>query len=260
MGASGTKRLFLALSALICIGCGSFASLDELNDDGVDDGVFDGGVAAHDGAPPPPTDADIVPADAAPDAGGIEADGGGGANGNVVLSHNISMNLTYNNTPLCFVATPAYHRENRYFRVFRLTDFDVQGPFNIEKLVFGVESAISIADQLIQVRVHRLTGLPKLANLEVLTSKIVGVANGTTKELVNVDLTPTVVPAGTTLVAEIYLPDGQATGSFLRIGANVDGQTAPGYIATSPCAVTEMTDLDTYSGPDIILTVEGTAL
>jgi hypothetical protein len=67
-------------------------------------------------------------------------------------------------------------------------------------------------------------------------------------------------PAGSTLVVEVDTPDMSDTGGGLFIGSNPDGQTAPSYIRSDSCEISEPTDLAAigFPGMHIVMNVTGT--
>jgi hypothetical protein len=187
-------------------------------------------------APGPPIDAPDLPIDApglpidAP-AQPIDAP----ITQTITLSQSSTTTITTLNSVGCvdmFGATA----ENSYYRVFRLTDFGVNTPFTATRFDFGLEQADSVfGTQSLQVRLYTLTSTFILTNLTLLKSQIVPVAN---QALVNVQVPLTgvgVAGAGATIVAEVFVPDGQAFGDILFLGSNAAPETGPSYIRAPDC-------------------------
>jgi len=158
-------------------------------------------------------------------------------------------------------------RENSYYRVFRLADFGIDRPFTPTRVTFGVEQATSLAgSQSAQVRLYTLTGALNTANLTNIAGNVVNIPDvdlGT----VNVPIAPApVVQPTATLVVEVFSPDGDPSeigfGNVFFIGTNRQTETAPGYLMSATCGVTQPTQyaaLGTeFASIRLLLTVTGT--
>jgi hypothetical protein len=206
-------------------------------DAGDDDPAPDAGVP--DAAPPPP--------DAA-------------APRQVVLSQNNSETVT-NGAVACVAGLLIqYMRENSYYRVFRLADHDVTGGLDVSRVDFSVFTASSgsfSGEQTIEVRLHTLAGsVLTTAALTELASADVTIEDGGERS-VSVPLTAA-VPAGATLVAEVFVPDALNTGNYLRIGANTAGERGPSYWRGPLCISGVQAIADATQAHEIVLTVTGT--
>ena len=144
--------------------------------------------------------------------------------------------------------------ENHFFRTFTLSDFGIDGDFDVSEVSFGVEQATA---QTLTVNLHTLDGALTFANL----TKI-GTANAaipaSTLTMISVPVTGE-VPAGSTLVVEIVSANQQATGGVFYIGSNGAGQTAPSYLSAPDCSLPEPATTDSIGWPDmhIVMNVSG---
>jgi hypothetical protein len=91
---------------------------------------------------------------------------------------------------------------------------------------------------------------------------LIGTANASIPDqsltIATVPVTGT-APAGSTLVVEIFTPNGQTAGHSFFVGSNPDGQTDPSFIAAADCGAPEPTDLAVlgFPGMHIVMNVTG---
>lgn len=147
--------------------------------------------------------------------------------------------------------------ENSYYRVFDLQAEGIMSAFHVTKVSVGVERAVGGGDgtQPMEVLLHTLNGgnlgtdnLSSLAN----SSADVPDGEGTQVEFpFDAD-----VPAGSQLTVEVHVPDGGNTGDSFLIGANNDGQTAPGYILAQECGDDQPADMAEIGFPDVDIIIE----
>jgi hypothetical protein len=156
----------------------------------------------------------------------------------VTLSHSNTQAIRLNAAVYCRKADilPPVQADNSYFRVFRLADFDVQGDFQIADVQIGVESADGAEDtQPAQVFLYTLPEGQALQrpNLELVTMDSYQIPD----QQVSIHTMPisAVIPAGATLVAEFFVPDGSLGGNRFFVGCNNDGQQDPSYIEAPSC-------------------------
>jgi hypothetical protein len=200
--------------------------------------------------------------DPAPDAGVPDAapPPDAAAPRQVVLSQNNSETVT-NGAVACVAGLLIqYMRANSYYRVFRLADHDVTGGLDVSRVDFSVFTASSgsfSGEQTIEVRLHTLAGsVLTTAALTELASADVTIEDGGERS-VSVPLTAA-VPAGATLVAEVFVPDALNTGNYLRIGANTAGERGPSYWRGPLCISGVQAIADATQAHEIVLTVTGT--
>jgi len=239
--------------ALVVTGCAS-AGRDEA---GVN-GRPDGGGMNKDGSTQPPIDAPPL-ADAPPGQQQITlsqtndmtpAGGKGVACGNSLLGT----------------------ADNSWYRVFKLSDYQINGAFNVQRVTFYSDYAYagSGTTQPATIKLGSYAGTLDADTL--MTGSITPIASvpitindNTGAPAAVATNVSAVVPAGSNLIVEIALPDGYATGNIFYIGVSAGGETKKGYIRATPsaCNVTTPTSLTSPTGlnkPDnsVLLTVTGT--
>jgi len=76
---------------------------------------------------------------------------------------------------------------------------------------------------------------------------------------VNVPLSAT-IPAGGTLIVEVFSPDLTGTGKYFYLGANSSGETKPGYLRAPSCSTPQprTTVALGFANANLVLTVTGT--
>ncbi len=186
----------------------------------------------------------------------------------VVLSQNTS--TTPNGTVLgCNQGNVT--RENSYYRVFTLADHGVTGPFVVQSVTFGVNTANAGGTmQPAQVKIGRYTGTPggaslTLADVMPINTAAVQIPDGSTSFTAPIAGT---LPAGAHLIVELAIPDGLAAQNVFFIGTNAAGESRPGYIRAPNCNViapSSMNVIGAQQSPpipktDLIMTVTGLKL
>jgi hypothetical protein len=183
----------------------------------------------------------------------------------VTLSQSSSQDIT----PLTSVAcieddvdgNPVRHRENSYYRVFRLEDIGIDGRVEVDQVSLGIESASDVSgSQLATVRIHQLAGNDfVLDRLTQVGSADVIVANMEAGVL-DVPIAAT-VEAGAKMVVEVYVADSvEGSTTKLFVGANAAGQSGPSYLRAPACDIVDPVDLADIGYPDvhIVLSASGT--
>lgn len=183
----------------------------------------------------------------------------------VTLSQSTSQEIT----PLTSVAcieedvdgNPVRHRENSYYRLFRLDELGIDGRVEVDQVSVGIESANDVAGtQVATLRIHQLADNDfLLAKLTEVGSAQLTVANMATGVL-DVPLGATVEP-GATMVVEIHVADSaEGSTTKLFVGTNAGGQSGPSYLRAPACDLTEPVDLAAIGHPNVhmVLSVSGT--
>ncbi|MFD6140903.1 carboxypeptidase regulatory-like domain-containing protein [Promicromonospora sp. NPDC060271] len=144
--------------------------------------------------------------------------------------------------------------ENHFFRTFTLSDFGIDGDFEVSEVSFGVEQATA---QTLTVKLHTLEGALTFANLTQIGTADVTIP-ASTLTMISVPVTGE-VPAGSTLVVEIVSANQQANGGVFYIGSNGAGQSAPSYLSAADCSLPEPATTDSIGWPDmhIVMNVSG---
>ncbi len=181
----------------------------------------------------------------------------------ITLSQSSSNAITALNTVACYNATLGYTDENSFYRVFRLADHGVNTAFTATRVDFAIEEATANAgSQTVQVRVHTLNGAFVRANLTTIAGQTVTVAN---QSLTTMSVTlspPGIAPAGSTIVLELFSPNGTTVGHAFFPGSNAAAETGPSYIRApgTGCAITEPATYASISNPQVhlVMSVTGT--
>jgi hypothetical protein len=181
-------------------------------------------------------------------------------NGTVTITHSATQNIVSGNSVSCNAG--GLHTNNSYIRAFDLGAFGITTDFEIVQVEVGVEQAIGATGSQ-PVTVNLYTWNPSdpftFANFNS-----IGTANfDLTDQSLTVQAIPVsgTAPAGSTLVVELFTPNGQATNNSFFVGSNPDGQTAPSFLAAADCGVPEPTDTAVigFPGMQIVMNVSGTA-
>ncbi|MFF4877526.1 carboxypeptidase regulatory-like domain-containing protein [Micromonospora sp. NPDC000668] len=168
----------------------------------------------------------------------------------ISITHSASQAIMTGNSASC--NNGATTRNNSYLRTFTLDDFGLNG-LDVSSVSFGVE--VNQGSQPLTVNLYTLEGDLRYANMTLIGSAdaTVPAGNGT---LVTVPVEGA-VPSGGTLVVEVSVP---ADGYFF-IGSNDAGQTAPSYIASVDCGISEPADTSSigFPGMHIVMNVTGSS-
>lgn len=243
------RRVSLLALATIA-GCAS-ATVNGGDDENVDAARIDAAPGAID-APPGTIDAPITPIDARViDAPAIQT---------ITLTQGPTT-ITATNSVSCNAG--GITAENSYYRAFRLADFGVNTAFTANRIDVGIESATAGigTSQTIQVKLYTVSGAFPAGVLTQIAGQIATVNNTTTGTVVPVTLSPTgMAPAGATIVAEVFIPDGAATNNSIFIGSNTAAETGPSYIRAPDCGSTQPATLASLGFPAVhmVITVTGT--
>ena len=143
----------------------------------------------------------------------------------VTITHSDS--LTVNQALNCL--TVPGQPDTSWYRVFHLPDFGIDGQFTVASVDIGVGNALAPSGQQpLTVNLYTLSGEFVLANLTPIGSNTVSVADGVIFSIITIPVVG-VAPPGSTLVVEIFFPDGTVTGNRFSIGANGLGETGLSY-------------------------------
>jgi hypothetical protein len=180
--------------------------------------------------------------------GGEEPDAGGGGGGPVTLTQSSSNAILDDHSIACYNSTWGYTTQNSFYRVFDLPAAGVTGPLAVETVSVGIETALSGdgGSQPMRIKLHTLSGAFTLANLTQLANVLQQVGD---QDLFILDVpVAATVPAGSTLVVEMFVPDGSSNFNTLFPGSNDSGQTGPTYVRATECGTNQPTDIATLSG------------
>jgi hypothetical protein len=168
------------------------------------------------------------------------------------ITHSASQEITELSSASC--GGLAGTTENHFFRTFTLSDFGIDGDFEVSEISFGVEKATA---QTLTVNLHTLDGALTFGNLTQIGTADVAIP-ASTLTMISVPVTGE-VPAGATLVVEVVSANQQANGGVFYIGSNGAGQSAPSYLSATDCSLPEPATTDSIGWPDmhIVMNVSG---
>jgi hypothetical protein len=120
-------------------------------------------------------------------------------------------------------------------------DHGISTAFTATRVDFAIEEANATAgSQTVQVRLHTLSGAFVRSNLTTLTDQTVTIPNQSLTSMAVTLSPPRVIPAGSTLVFEVFSPNGTVTGNTFYLGSNTATETGPSYISPATgCVITE---------------------
>ncbi len=245
------RRLAPVLALATIAGCAS--ATVNAGDDDVDAARIDappGTVDAPPGtvdAPPTPIDARVI------DAPTVQT---------ITLAQGATT-ITADNSLACTQTTTGYTSENSYYRAFRLADHGVTTAFTANRVDFAVENAVAGAggSQTVQVKLFTVAGAFPAGVLTQIAGQVVTVSNTTTGITIPVTMSPPgLAAAGSTIVAEVYVPDGRTVGNTFFIGSNTAAETGPSYIRAPDCGASNPVTFASTGNPGVhvVLTVTGT--
>ena len=154
------------------------------------------------------------------------------------------------------------HTDNSYWRAYDLAPLALVGPYTINRVRFGIETATaSGVTQPVNVRIYaQTTGTFPAGTRTLVRSQTFNIPNQAAT-IFSANLTsPVTVPANAVVILELNTPDGQVAGNSFFIGSNTAAETGPSYISAADCAITTPTDLAAVGFPNmnIILAADGT--
>jgi hypothetical protein len=158
----------------------------------------------------------------------------------------------------CFNPGTGFSLENRYLRVFPPSDIVLPGDTRrVAGIAFAIDSASSASgSQALTVRLHALEGPLTLDNLVLLGEASASVTDAPLQRYSGTFDAPIEVPADRVLVAELYIPDGDASGTAAFPGGNSEGETAPAYWVAPECGISEPVSLPEMAFDWVHLVIE----
>jgi subtilisin family serine protease len=178
--------------------------------------------------------------------------------GEITITHSASQAIVALNSVACSSDGGISTTENGYLRHFVLGDFGITSDFGVTQVSFGIEN-LTVA-QAVTVNLYTMVnpaGSFTYGNFQEIGSASASLS-AQQATIVPVPVTGT-APAGSTLVVEVDVPDMSGVGG-LFIGSNPDGQTAPSYLRSASCGLSEPTDTAAigFPGMQIVMNVTGT--
>lgn len=180
-------------------------------------------------------------------AASVEADPVEGlqAQGAISITHSLSQFIVAGNSIACSADEGATHVDNSYLRRFTLTDFGVTGDFAVTDVEMGIQTArtVDAGQQPVTITLYLWDPADPFtyANFTTIGSAGASVPDAALTHM----MFPVMgtVPAGGTLVAEFFTPDGTNAGNGLWVGSNDLGETDDSFLAAAGCNMPEPTAL-----------------
>jgi len=156
--------------------------------------------------------------------------------------------------------------ENSWYRAFKLADHNIAGAFNVTAVSFGIQEATGLPNVQVKVGTYSGAVTPAPAQLDTtlvtpLNAVTYAIPNtaSTATTTVTVPITAT-VPAGGTLLVEVFSPDLSGTGKYFYLGGNTTGETKPAYLRAPACSTTQPRTTVALGFPtaNLVLSVNGT--
>ena len=156
----------------------------------------------------------------------------------VTLTHSVTRSLVAGSSVSC--GSGGAHADNSYLRYFRLEEFGILGGFEVTQVDVGIELALATGGiQPVTVNLYTWDALDPFTFENFVP---VGTANALVPDqalgLVTIPVAGSVA-AGSTLVVELFTPDGRAANHRLLVGSTAGGETAPSYLAAAACGLAE---------------------
>ena len=195
---------------------------------------------------------DGPPADAAPVA--------------VTLSQTTGTTVAATSSIACGNNADGTTAENSWYRVWKLSDDSISGPFQVTTVSFGVQEATGLPNVQVKVGTYSGAVTPPPAQLDtaLITPLMAAtfavpntVSTATTTVMVPISAT---VPAGGTLIVEVFSPDQLGTGKYFYLGGNSTGETKPAYLRAPGCSTPQPRTTVALGFPtsNLVITVSGT--
>ncbi len=161
------------------------------------------------------------------------------------------------NSVSCNLGSPDFfHADNHYYRTYPLGTLGITADFVVTSVDVGIEEAASASgSQSIQISLHTLDGPMVLENLTLLASESVSIPDQTAA-VTTVPISA-VAPAGSTLVVEVFTPNGAELENRFFIGSNRESETFPSYLRApgGNCAIEEPTATNALGVDGLIMSL-----
>ena len=152
--------------------------------------------------------------------------------------------------------------ENSWYRVFPLRDFAIGGAFTVNRVNFGVQTAIGT--QRVQVSIGTYKGsagaeLLDATKLDMLAMTSVVVPPTSHGEILQANFAAVEIAPGANLVVEVHSPAHGVDSSYFYLGATKGQETIPGYLRAPACNTPDplMTSSLGYLRTHLIIAVSG---
>jgi hypothetical protein len=152
-------------------------------------------------------------------------------------------------------------KENSWYRMFALPEFGVDKPFVVNRVNFGVQTAIGA--QRVKVSIGTYAGPAgavqlDLEKIDMLGLTTINVPEGKQQTL-QANFPSIAVPADANLIVEVKSEGISEDGAFFYLGATQSPELVPGYLRAPGCNTTAptMTSALGYSQTHLVISVSG---
>ena len=179
----------------------------------------------------------------------------------VVLTHSVSQEVLAGNSIQCGRGTGVTrsHADNSYWRAYDLEEFGITGNFDVDSVQVGVQLATSgsEAGQPVIVRLYTTNGDFPGSGRTLIGSTLYMLPDQSLS-IASIPVNATAF-SGTTLIVEIFTPDGGSGPNNFFIGSNGAGETAPSYQSIPACGIPDPTPMVEIGFDDVhfVLNVVG---
>ncbi len=179
----------------------------------------------------------------------------------LAITQSTSTTITPANSAICGVFP--IHNDNSIWRAYDLAPMALPGPFTINNVTFGIQSADAggaATSQPVTVRLYTSAGAFPGGTRTLIASQTYTIPDQALTLFTATLTSPPTVPANAILVIELFTPDGTAAGNSFIVGSNTAAQTGTSYISAPACAITTPTDVAAVGFPlmHVVLNAAGT--
>lgn len=162
------------------------------------------------------------------------------------ITQSVSQVITAGSTVACRnIETGAASGDNRYFRFFQLSDYNISGSYSITGVQFGIQELNSAVGMYpITVKLYATSavfpaGFTTLSGYTLIAQQTYNVLNQQ-NTIFSAPLSA-IVPAEQNLVVEVGYEADLSGNTIVFIGSNNLGETAPTYLMTIACGTPQPT-------------------
>jgi hypothetical protein len=152
-------------------------------------------------------------------------------------------------------------KENSWYRMFALPEYGVDKPFVVNRVNFGVQTAIGA--QRVKVSIGTYAGPAGAVQLDTKNIDILGLTTLTVPEgkqqMLQANFPSIAVPADANLIVEVMSEGKGEEGAFFYLGATQSPELVPGYLRAPGCnaPAPTMTSALGYSQTHLVISVSG---
>jgi hypothetical protein len=152
-------------------------------------------------------------------------------------------------------------KENSWYRMFALPEFGVDKPFVVNRVNFGVQTAIGA--QRVKVSIGTYAGPAGAVQLDASKIDVLGLTTINVPEgkqqTLQANFPSIAVPADANLIVEVKSEGKSQDGAFFYLGSTQSPELVPGYLRAPGCNTPDptMTSALGYSQTHLVISVSG---